>query len=582
MQWLTQLFQGHGVASTVLVISMVVALGLAIGSIKIKNVSLGIAGVLFSGLLFGHFKEYFTINENHDVIEFCREFGLILFVYSVGMQVGPGFLASLRRDGLPLNMMAAGIVLIGAAITLLVSLVGGVPVEAAVGLFSGATTNTPSLAAAGAAIRDMLATSGATDDVRKTAEAMPGLGYAVAYPFGVLGIIIAMVLMRVLFKVDVPREEASLKASLQNGSKLTRANLRVTNPNLDGKAIREIPLLSGAAGSEERDGVPSSGIVVSRVLHNGHGTVTIPKPETAVRLGDTLLAVGTPTELDQLRLIVGQESEHDLRELPSKITTRRVLVTRGGALGKTLAELDFVHRFGAQVTRVSRADVEFTPTQGYALQYGDTVVVVGSEGAIADVSTELGNSTKAMSHPQMVPIFVGITLGVILGSWPVTVPGIPAPVKLGLAGGPLLVAIVLSRIGRVGPLIWHLPIAANFMMRELGITLFLACVGIKSGDRFLATLTQGPGLYWMGLAALITIAPLLIVALFARLYMKVNYLSICGLLSGSMTDPPALAFANTVCGSDAPSAAYATVYPLTMILRVVCAQMIVLMFFRVG
>lgn len=581
MEWMTKLFAGHGVASTVLILGIVIAAGLALGSVKIKGISLGIAGVLFSGLVIGHYKEVFTINQNHEVIEFCREFGLILFVYSVGMQVGPGFLASLRKQGLPLNLMAAAIVLMGAGITLMIAFVGGVPVPAAVGLFSGATTNTPSLAAAGQAIRDLLAGNpDITEEARKTYETMPGLGYAVAYPFGVLGIIIAMVLMRFVFRIDVHQEEEALKALAGTTSSLARKNILITNPNIEGKAVQEIPMLGHAAGGNDGNvaTASTSGIIVSR-LRQGE-MINIPRPDTQLHLGDTILAVGTPEELNQLCVILGQESDQDLRSLPSPIITKRMIVTTKTALGKTIPELEFSRRLGVQITRVSRANVDFTPTKGYTLQYGDTVLAVGEPAALDKVAKELGDSPKTLNHPQMIPIFIGIALGVLLGSWPVNLPGFPAPVKLGLAGGPLLVAIILSRIGRIGPLVWYLPISANFMMRELGITLFLACVGIKSGDRFVATLVQGDGLYWMLLAAAITIVPLLIVGFFARLFLQVNYLSICGLLSGSMTDPPALAFANTVSGSDAPSVAYATVYPLTMILRVVCAQVIVLLFFR--
>ena len=498
------------------------------------------------------------------------------------MQVGPGFLASLRRQGLPLNLMAAGIVLIGAAITLGIHFIGNVPIPAAVGLFSGATTNTPSLAAAGQAIRDLLTGSTSiTTEARQEIEAMPGLGYAVAYPFGVLGIIIAMLAMRLIFRVDVSKEETALKSGMDLAPALDRMNIIVTNPNLSDHAIHEIPMLGTSAGSPEDGATPaaSSGLIVSRILQNGK--LNVPRPETKVQLGDVILAVGTRAELEQLKLIVGKESEKDLRTIPSSITTKRMIVTRKESLGKTLAELDFVRRFGVQISRINRMEFEFTPSTNHTMQYGDSLVAVGDPVAIQKVAAELGDSPKALNHPQMIPIFVGIALGVIVGSWPLNVPGIPAPVKLGLAGGPLLVAIILSRIGKIGPLVWYLPISANFMLRELGITLFLACVGIKSGDRFVQTLVHGDGMYWMMLAALITIVPLMIVGLFARLIMKVNYLSICGLLAGSMTDPPALAFANTVSGSDAPSVAYATVYPLTMIMRVIIGQVIVLVFFRV-
>jgi len=302
----------------------------------------------------------------------------------------------------------------------------------------------------------------------------------------------------------------------------------------------------------------------------------VPQPETRLQFGDVLLAVGSPDELDKLRMVVGCESDTDLRTLPSSLTTKRLVVTRKNVLGQSLGELDFIRRYGVMISRVSRTEIEFTPTHDLRLQYGDTVLAVGEAPAIAKVAQELGDSAKALNHPLLIPVFLGIVLGVIVGSVPMSLPGVPAPVKLGLAGGPLLVAIILSRVGRIGPLVWHMPISANFMLREVGITLFLGCVGLRSGDRFLSTLTEGPGLRWMALATLITIVPLLAVALVGRIFLKTNYMTLCGLLAGSMTDPPALAFAQNITRSDSPNVAYATVYPTTMILRVLCAQLMVI------
>jgi putative transport protein len=556
MDFIIQLFTEDTVAHTVLILGLVAALGLLVGSIRIFGINLGIAGVLFAGLAFGHF----GLGINEHVLEFAKEFGLILFVYTIGVQVGPGFTDSLRRQGLPLNIMAASVVLLGVLMTLVVSHFGRIDIKAAVGLYSGAVTNTPSLGAAQQALKDI---PGLPDEAAK----LPGLGYAIAYPFGIIGIILTMLLVRALFRVNIAQESEQI-ARIQRPTvpPPSNANLQVTNPNLDGLRIRDIP------------GLAESGVVISRILHEGK--LEVAHPETVMRLGDVLHAVGPEKKLRQLQLVVGSESDVDLKEMPSSLIIRRLVVTRRAVLGKTLEELDLVGRFGVTVTRVSRAEIEFTPTRDYRLQFGDTLLAVGEEEGINRAAAEVGNSVRRLNHPEIVPIFVGIVLGVIVGSWPVEIPGMPAPVKLGLAGGPLVVAILLSRLGRVGPLVWYMPISANFILREVGIVLFLACVGLRAGDQFVATLVNGDGLRWMAWATLITLVPLLVVALVARAIYRVNYLSLCGLLAGSMTDPPALAFATNITGSDAPNVSYATVYPLVMLLRVLSAQAIVLLLVR--
>jgi putative transport protein len=321
-----------------------------------------------------------------------------------------------------------------------------------------------------------------------------------------------------------------------------------------------------------------SGVVISRVMKNGQTMVG--SADTTLHIGDVLLAVGPRERLEELKVIVGTESRVDVRGIPSKITTRRIVVTKSGALGKTIQELAIGTRFNVRITRVSRAEIELPPTPDLKLQFADNLLAVGEESAIRAVANELGDSPKRLNFPQIIPIFVGIALGVILGSWPVSLPGVPAPVKLGLAGGPLVVAILLSRLGNIGPLVWHMPISANFILREIGIVLFLACVGLQSGNRFVETLTQGPGLQWALYGAAITFVPLFLVALFARMIYKLNYMSLCGLLAGSMTDPPALAFATGMTSSEAPSVSYATVYPLVMLLRVLAAQGMVIFLFR--
>jgi len=556
MNWFQQLIHGDSVAHSVILISIVAALGLALGSLKIKGIGLGIAGVLFSGLALGHLG--FTIST--PVLEFAREFGLILFVYTIGMQVGPGFFASLRREGLPLNMMAASIVLLGAAITVAISKLGGVNMAAAVGLFSGATTNTPSLGAAQEALKGIA-------NLPPETSLLPGLGYAVAYPFGIIGIILTMLLLRAAFRVDLKKETADLLSKTRKApEKLANVTLVVTNENFDGHRLTEIP------------GLPALGVVISRIRHHGDDEVHLAKPDEVIHTGDILHAVGPAKSLEELRLMIGQISQLDLRSVKSDLVMRRIVVTKKGILGKAIGELDFLDSNEVTVTRVTRAEVELSATPDRRLQFGDMVVIVGSESDIAAVSKFLGNSVKQLNHTEIIPVFVGIGLGVLLGSIPIAFPGIPAPVKLGLAGGPLLIAIILSRIGRIGPLLWYMPNNANIAIREIGIVLFLSCVGLHAGEKFLDTLVHGDGLKWMGFAMFITLVPLLSVGLVARIVLKTNYVSICGLLAGSMTDPPALAFANTISGSDAPSTSYATVYPLTMLLRVVSAQLLVLIF----
>jgi putative transport protein len=554
MDWLHELFTGETVATSIIILSLVATAGIALGSLRFYGISLGVAGVLFSGLLFGHYG--FKINP--EILDFAREFGLILFVYTIGMQVGPGFVSSLRRDGLPLNLMAAAIVIMGTLVTIGIILFGGVQVPAAVGMFSGATTNTPSLAAAQSALRD---TVGPNSDL----STLPGLGYAVAYPFGVVGIILTMLFGRVAFRVNLAKETEAFAAAQRLGRKdLQRMNMEIKNANLDGMALKDIPMLA------------NSGVVISRFMHGNE--VQVAQPETVLRQGDVLLAVGTEPALKQLCVLVGCESAKDLITHPSSITSKRLVITNKSATGKTLQELDFLNRYEVNITRLRRSGVELTTGQNVPLHYGDSVLAVGEEENINRVAQIVGNSTKRLDHPEIIPMFMGIVLGVIVGSWPFHLPGVPAPVKLGLAGGPLLVAIILSRIGQVGPITWYMPLSANFIVREVGITLFLAAVGLKAGGSFYDTLVRGDGFYWMALATLITIVPLLVIAFVGRLIFKVNYLSLCGLLAGSMTDPPALAFACNVTGNDTPTVAYATVYPLTMILRVLCAQLMVLFF----
>jgi putative transport protein len=552
MNWMSELLHGESTAHTVLILSAVIAVGVAIGHLSIRGISLGIAGVLFSGLAFGHF----GFHVNQEIVEFVRELGLIFFVFTIGMQVGPSFFASLRRQGLRLNLLAACIVLGGVAVALALYYFADLPLQVVVGLLSGAVTNTPGLGAAQQALKETL------PDLVGTAETS-GMAYAVAYPFGIIGIILTMILIRITLRISPAREaEEFEKSHRPAGTIPDNYNIKVTNERLAGREVRELAALARAD------------FVISRLLRGGE--VMVPDGDTHLRVGDVLHVVCSKENAGKLAIIVGDVTREDVRKVPSELVSRTIMITRNDPVGKTIRELDLLERYGVAITRISRAGIQLIARSDSDLHFGDRVTAVGEPEAVAQVAKELGDSMKQLQHPNILPIFIGIILGVILGSIPFRIPGVPAPVKLGLAGGPLLVAIFLSRYARIGPVVWYLPQSANLIVRELGITLFLAAVGLKSGGKFVSTLTQGDGLMWMAMAALITIVPLLVVGFAARIFGKLNYLSLCGLLSGSMTDPPALSFANQVASSDAPAVTYASVYALVMFLRILTAQALVI------
>ena len=557
MSWILDVFLKDSVGQALLVLCLVIVLGLILGSIRVFSIQFGVAGILFVGLVFGHF----GVKVNPIMTELARDLGLILFVYSIGQEVGPGFLASLRKRGMSLNLLAVGVVLSGGLIALLLHWAGGIPMPAAAGLFSGATTNTPSLAAVEQALKFLPDASGA-------AGGLPGSAYAMAYPFGVLGIILVMVAFRALFRIDIKKEADELEAIKEKESpRLTTITLEVQNPGLEGLPISKVL------------GIMEGGIVVARLLRGGERQ-EVPRGNTIVHLGDVLLAVGAAPQLEKLKALVGAETSLNLVEMPSEFTSRRILVTRRAALGKSVQDLNLREVYGVIVTRIIRTGLEFSPRPGFRIQFGDVLLIVGKAESIDRLAVDLGNSRERLEQPHIVPIFLGIALGVLLGSVPIRIPGMAVPVRIGLAAGPLIAAIVLSRIGSIGPLIWHMPVAANLMLRNVGISLFLACVGLRAGGGFVEILLGG-GLLWMLGAALITVVPLIIFSLAGRLFLKLNFLSVCGLLAGSMTDPPALAYANAQePSSDGPSMAFVAVYPLTMILRVFLAQAMVLFFSR--
>ncbi len=555
MDWLVNTFNLSEVATSLCVIALVIAVGMGVGSLRISGVKLGVAGVLFAGLLFGHYK--FTLAP--DIIEFASELGLVFFVYSIGVQVGPGFLASLRRQGLPLNMMAVGIVLLGAILAVGIGLLLKLDIPSILGIFSGATTNTPSLAAGREALKDL---PSYTEQMGK----MPALSYAVSYPFGIMGIILTMLVSKAIFRVNIADEDKKLHEEQEVHAHLDTMSVRVDNQNLVDVVIEDIPAY------EELE------VVVSRIYRSGE--LLVARPDTKLSLGDVLLCVGESSRLAKFRLIVGSAVEIDIRQVPTKTVIRWLIVTKRAVLGKNVKKLGFAQKYGVTVTRVARSGVEFPATPHHTLHYGDSILAVGSPESVERVAEIVGNSQRKLEHPEIISVFIGIVIGIVIGSIPIYFPGAPVPVKLGLAGGPLLVAILLSWLGRIGPLVWYLPAPANFMIREVGIVLFLASVGLRSGDKFVETLLNGDGLTWIAIGAVVTFVPLITVALIARIFLKLNFVSMCGLLAGSMTDPPALQFASDYTNSEGPNVAYATVYPLTMIMRIVIVQAIVILFIR--
>ena len=550
-QWMEILAQGP-VAKAILALSIVAASGLALGSLGVRGIRLGAAGVLFAGIFFGQLGMH--IDER--ILEFVRDFGLLLFVYTVGLQVGPGFFSSVKQRGIQLNALGGAVVLLGGVMVAGFRFLFHFPVPVIGGLFAGATTNTPSLAAAQAVLQNVTNSNPASGDLL-------GMAYAVAYPFGIVGIILTMLLLRRIFSIDIDLEVRNVEMSAATSERTPDyIDLEVTNPNVDGLALRSLPF----AGEV--------GVVFSQLLRGG--TVTVPEDDSVVRLGDGLRLVGPKAKLMQLEPVIGRKSSIDIKSVPSELRTEHLYVTKREVLGKSLGELNFERAYGAVVTRITRAEVEFAATDSVRLQFGDFLFVVGSEEGVSQVGKLVGNKPKVLDHPHVLPVFVGILLGVVLGGLPIVLPGMPAPVRLGLAGGPLIVALILSQVGRLGPLIWYLSPAANLVLREIGIVLFLACVALKSGSRFLEVLLSGSGFYWMAAGAILTFVPLMVIGLVARKFFKLDYPTLCGILARSMTDPPALAFATSITKSDQPLVAYAAVYPLVMIFRVFLVQVLVL------
>ncbi|MHA2945534.1 putative transporter [Escherichia coli] len=550
------------IALTVSILALVAVVGLFIGNVKFRGIGLGIGGVLFGGIIVGYFVSQAGMTLSSDMLHVIQEFGLILFVYTIGIQVGPGFFASLRVSGLRLNLFAVLIVIIGGLVTAILHKLFDIPLPVVLGIFSGAVTNTPALGAGQQILRDLGTPMEMVDQM--------GMSYAMAYPFGICGILFTMWMLRVIFRVNVETEAQQHESSRTNGGALIRTiNIRVENPNLHDLAIKDVPILNGDK------------IICSRLKREE--TLKVPSPDTIIQLGDLLHLVGQPADLHNAQLVIGQEVDTSLSTKGTDLRVERVVVTNENVLGKRIRDLHFKERYDVVISRLNRAGVELVASGDISLQFGDILNLVGRPSAIDAVANVLGNAQQKLQQVQMLPVFIGIGLGVLLGSIPVFVPGFPAALKLGLAGGPLIMALILGRIGSIGKLYWFMPPSANLALRELGIVLFLSVVGLKSGGDFVNTLVNSEGLSWIGYGALITAVPLITVGILARMLAKMNYLTMCGMLAGSMTDPPALAFANNLHPtSGAAALSYATVYPLVMFLRIITPQLLAVLFWSIG
>ena len=550
------------IALTVSVLALVAVVGLWLGNIKIRGVGFGIGGVLFGGIFVGHFADQLGWVLSADMLHFIQEFGLILFVYTIGIQVGPGFFASLRVSGLRLNLFAFGIVVMGGLVTAILHKLFAIPLPVVLGIFSGAVTNTPALGAGQQILRDLGIPADVVDQM--------GMSYAMAYPFGICGILLSMWLVRVLFRVNVEQEAKEHESTLTNVHALIKTiNIRVENPNLNNMAIQDVPILNSAT------------IICSRLKRDE--TLMVPSPDTLIQHGDLLHLVGQPADLNNARLVIGQEVDTSLSTRGTDMRVERVVVTNEKVLGKKIRDLQVKERYDVVISRLNRAGVELVASQDASLQFGDILNLVGRPSSIDAVADMVGNAQQKLQQVQMLPVFIGVGLGVMLGSIPLYVPGFPVALKLGLAGGPLIMALILGRIGSIGKLYWFMPPSANLALRELGIVLFLAVVGLKSGGDFVDTLVNGEGMSWVGYGIFITAIPLITVGLLARIFAKMNYLTLCGMLAGSMTDPPALAFANNLhATSGAAALSYATVYPLVMFLRIITPQLLAVLFWGMG
>ncbi|MDP3436184.1 MAG: putative transporter [Bacteroidales bacterium] len=555
MEWIKALFLNESVAQSVVILAAVISVGILLSKIKIANISFGITWILFAGIAFSHF----GLRINTDMLHFVKEFGLILFVYSIGLQVGPGFFSSFKKGGVTLNLLDTSIVLLWVITTVILHFVTGLPISTMVGILSGAITNTPGL---GAAQQTFIEVNGVSDP-------SIAMGYAVAYPLGVLGIITSILLVKVIFKISLKSElEKIEEQNRDNPNETLKLSIAINNPSIYGKKIESIKKLLDRS------------FVISRVKRD-NGDVTIAGAGTLLDKGYEVLVILGKRDKDSIVAFLGEEvkrSDEDWSIDDLKVMPKRVMVTKDQVNGKSLSDLKLGRAFGITVTRINRAGVDLVAKPNLKLQIGDRLTVVGTEDSIEAAAKLLGNSMHRLREPNLAAIFLGIVLGIVVGSIPFFIPGIPQPVKLGLAGGPLIIAILMSRFGPKLKLVTYTTMSANLMLREVGISLFLACVGLDAGGSFVDTIVNKGGAIWIVYGAIITVVPLLLVGIAARWVFKLNYFTVMGLMSGSTTDPPALAYSNAAAGNDLPAVSYATVYPLTMFLRVLTAQLLILFF----
>lgn len=545
----------NSIAHIVALYAFVIAAGVLLGKIKFFGISLGVTFVLFVGILAGHF----GFTGNPAILSFVQDFGLILFVFCIGLQVGPSFFSSFKRGGITLNLLAVGIVFLNIAVALILyfALQGRVDIPMMVGILCGAVTNTPGLGAANEALQQL--------HYQGPEIAM---GYACAYPLGVMGIILSMIIIRYICRVDVQRDSDEIQKEEEANPHMKpyTISLKVQNEALSGKTLSQVQNFLA------RD------FVCTRIIQDGH--MITPNANTVLRLGDRMFLVCAEDDSEAIMAFIGPKIEQDwdaTNQQDKPMVSRRILVTQPNINGKTLGELHFSSMYGVNVTRVNRSGMDLFAARQLRLQVGDRVMVVGPQDAIERVANLLGNQLRRLDHPNIVTIFVGILCGILFGSLPIAIPGMPTPVKLGLAGGPLIISILIGRFGHKVKLVTYTTMSANLMLREVGLVLFLASVGIKAGENFVQMVVEGDGVLYVGLGFLITFIPLVITGIVARWHHRVNYFTLMGLIAGSNTDPPALAYANQIAGNDAPAVGYSTVYPLTMFLRILTAQLLVLL-----
>jgi len=557
------LFFGTGVAHSILLLALTIGIGLYLGRFKFKGVSLGSTWILFVGILVSHF----GLRADPDILHFVKEFGLILFVFSIGLQVGPGFFHSFKSGGVKMNLLAAMNIALAVLLTWGISAATGEDLKTMVGVMSGAVTNTPGLGAAQQTFIDVASAGGMNPvEASQTASGLAS-GYAVAYPVGVIGVILVLILFKGFFKIDPARELQELEAHEDSGGQARRMHVAVENPAIFGKKLYDI--LHEFGGD----------FVVSRIMKGDE--IVFPTGDTVLDEGDKVLVVTSQDEVDKIRILFGQEVPMHVTDWVEKdhhLVARRLVVTKSSLTGKKLKDLHFRGAYAVSVTRVIRAGVELVASPNLYLQMGDALICVGTEENIRRVAEKVGNASGDLNKPNLVPIFLGIVVGIIFGSLPIRFPGIPQAIKLGLAGGPLIIAILIGHFGPRYKVTTYTTASANLMVREIGISLFLAAVGLGAGENFVSSIVGG-GYWWILYGALITIVPLCITFVVARWLCHLNFYQICGLISGSCTNPPVLAFAQGMYGSDYTSVNYATVYPLSMFLRVLVAQLLILISF---